>query len=528
MVGLRLALLALLVACAPSASDDSTGATVDSAPPDRSTGGDSSPDTAETGDTGAPAPPDLDADGHADAASGGDDCDDRNAHVYPGAPEMCDDADQDCDGDGWLGADCGSTQAIAAMGVLLTGSPYGVPHIVRDVTGDGVSDIQDGDYREIEPMGRAYWTATTIPESPGTFPADNNVAAFYEYSDLINHWLDFGDVDGDGYNDVGHVPGGVYGYDTLLYKGPIPTDGTWVPSYDADYSWTATPAIEWSDCWSCQAITGDWNGDGLGDLALSAWDDTEPEEDGGLVVYFGGTFGDERITVGGDHVRGLHAVGDVTGDGIDDMIVNDYCESGMSDCSDLLDGSDLANSEGLPETADLATALFRDTEYETSSWFSVADWDGDGVSDLSVNAWPEVGDAGEYNEWLILPGPYSGTLAVADAPGGYDFEGSPLDTGPSAGTQRCGSGATGNFLVRGAGTWLLMPEPPALPPRHSLLPARVTAIDGSTSGNVACGDVTGDGADDLVFGVQEDWMDGDQIRIIPGWEIPWDDDTYWP
>ncbi len=260
---------------------------LDSAAPDTGdTGG--GDETGDSIDTGEAPNPDADYDGFDAIELGGDDCDDDNAHVYPGAPEMCDDADQDCDGDGWLGADCGSTQNIAAMGVLLTGSPYGVPRIVRDVTGDGVDDIQDGDYREIEPLGRAYWTATAIPEDPGTFPADNNVAAFYEYEDLMNHRLDFGDVDGDGFNDVGRVPGGVYGYETQLYKGPIPTDGTWVPTYPSDYQWDASPGIDWEDCWSCEAITGDWSGDGLGDLALSAWDDVAPEEDGGLVVYWGG------------------------------------------------------------------------------------------------------------------------------------------------------------------------------------------------------------------------------------------------
>ncbi len=513
-----------------SAPTSDTADSSDTAPPDTGDSGDTGdsalPDTAETGDTAPPEPPDADVDGHVDEASGGDDCDDQNAHVYPGAPEMCDDADQDCDGDGWLGADCGSTQNIAAMGVLLTGSPYGVPRIVRDVTGDGVSDIQDGDYREIEPLGRAYWTATSIPENPGTFPADNNVAAFYEYEDLMNHRLDFGDVDGDGFNDVGHVPGGVYGYETQLYKGPIPTDGTWVPTYPSDYQWDASPGIDWEDCWSCDAITGDWNGDGLGDLALAAWDDVAPEEDGGLVVYWGGTFGDDRTKIDGGWVRDLHPIGDVTGDGIDDILVDDDCESAVTACSDLLDGTDLADVADLPQTSDLAAATFRDTSYESSTWSAVADWDGDGVNDLAVNAWPEEGSAGENNEWLILPGPYVGTAAIADAPGGYEMEGTPLDSGPSIWTRRCGLGGADNLLLRGQQVWLVMPDPHSLPPRHSALPDRAVVVEESSS--VDCGDVTGDGADDLVFGVQEDWMDGDQIRIIPGWEIPWDDDTYWP
>ncbi|MBI5529018.1 MAG: hypothetical protein HY897_22040 [Deltaproteobacteria bacterium] len=42
--------------------------------------------------------PDRDHDGHADEKCGGDDCDDTNREVHPGAYEDCDTGDKDCDG----------------------------------------------------------------------------------------------------------------------------------------------------------------------------------------------------------------------------------------------------------------------------------------------------------------------------------------------------------------------------------------------------------------------------------------------
>ncbi len=42
---------------------------------------------------------DVDGDGHAAPAAGGGDCDDEHAEVYPGADEICDGLDNDCDDD---------------------------------------------------------------------------------------------------------------------------------------------------------------------------------------------------------------------------------------------------------------------------------------------------------------------------------------------------------------------------------------------------------------------------------------------
>ena len=55
--------------------------------------------------------PDSDGDNYTAEWCGGDDCDDGNGSIYPGATEVCDDLDNDCDGQVDEGDVCDCTDA---------------------------------------------------------------------------------------------------------------------------------------------------------------------------------------------------------------------------------------------------------------------------------------------------------------------------------------------------------------------------------------------------------------------------------
>jgi hypothetical protein len=128
------------------------------------------------------------------------DCDDTNPQVHPGAEELCDGIDNDCDGvvDGVV-IDCGASE-VCVNGVCVEGYVY-----YQDNDGDGFGNsavtTTGGDPNP--PTGWSLWTGDCDDQNPEVNVLANEIMG-NGIDDNCNGLIDaedirYIDVDGDGY-----------------------------------------------------------------------------------------------------------------------------------------------------------------------------------------------------------------------------------------------------------------------------------------------------------------------------------------
>jgi hypothetical protein len=184
-----------------------------------------------------------------------------------------------------------------------------------------------------------------------------------------------GDVNGDGFDDLMiycSTPEMAY---VALYLGGNPMDT--VPDYrfhgkteDKAFGWTMAPA-------------GDLNGDGYDDLLIGAY---MASNGGKAYVFFGGnpmdTVSDLVLRTGSDCAFGLGVggLGDVNGDGYDDIGVGDPWKSSCIGKAYIYFGG--RNMDRIPDLVLSGPGAYSDFGYDISG----GDLNGDGYSEIVVSA----------------------------------------------------------------------------------------------------------------------------------------------
>jgi hypothetical protein len=387
---------------------------------------------------------DADGDGYGDDATEaagcvadglveqGGDCDDGDPGINPGATELCDDVDNNCDG----AIDEGAKLTLYADS---DGDGFGDASSTTEAceAGEGVStDNTDCD----DTRGDVYPGAEEICGDGALNDCGGDAVAAFEQCGLGGDigagdaavliegaaedglgWAvaGAGDVDGDGLDDV--LVGAPFAGpgEASLHLGADLSGGdaggtTYVGVADDDQVGFALDGA------------GDIDGDGYGDLVLGAPGETTSGVEAGAAYFIsgataaGGALSGAAVLLAEDqyHYLGesVSGAGDLDGDGVDDFLLG----AGGAD-------PELANSgatyvvTGVPSGSDevweIAWVIAGDVSNGASgaAVAGAGDTDGDGISDVVIGAFGDGAGGNFAGAAYLVRGPVKGDLSLADA-----------------------------------------------------------------------------------------------------------------
>jgi uncharacterized repeat protein (TIGR01451 family) len=298
---------------------------------------------------------DADDDGFADASCGGGDCDDDDDQVYPGAAEICDGKDNDCnlltpDGadETWLETPCDgpdSDLCIEGVEACIEGARACTDQSDDDIEiCDGIDNDCDGNmYKDELVKLNGYFMCEITGDPNGDIDGDgvSNARELQIGTDPTN-----ADTDGDGLSD---------GVETNLGADPVDSDDDgFIDAVDDDDDNDLIPtAVEqrWEADFDGDSVSNhldtDSDGDGIPDAVEAGKTPADPlDTDGDGMPDFLDTDSDnDEVTDDIDNCRVAYNPDqmDRDGDGRGDVCADEDCgdgvdnnDNGLIDCLDPL------------------------------------------------------------------------------------------------------------------------------------------------------------------------------------------------